>query len=64
MTKMNTGAWGAGSSGKRVTEDQNKRNKKWYITCSPKRVKMRWNKKKGILELSKKGSRDFYFWAD
>ena len=64
MTKMNTRAWGAGSSGKRVTEDQNKRNKKWYRTYSPMRTKKRWNKKFGILEKSKKGSRDFYVWAD
>ena len=64
MTKMNTKAWGSQASGKRATEDQNKKNKKWFVTYSPKRVKMRWNKKKGVYEKSKKGSREYYFWAD
>jgi len=64
MTKMNTRAWGSGSHGKQATEDQNKKGKKWFVTCSPKRVKMRWNKKRGIYEKTKKGSKEFFVWAD
>jgi len=64
MSKMNQRAWGADSHGKQHTEDQHKKGKKWFITCAPKRTKKRWNKKKGVFEISKKGSREYYLWAD
>jgi len=64
MTKMNTRAWSSSSHGKQSTEDQNKKDKKWFVTCSPKRVKKRWNKKDSVYETTKKGSREFFVWAD
>jgi hypothetical protein len=64
MTKINTRAWNSSSHGKQITEDQNKKGKKWFVTYSPKRVKLKWNKKNGVLEKTKKGSREYFVWAD
>ncbi len=64
MSKMNQKVWGSSNHGKQTTEDQNKKGKKWFITTAPKRTKERWNKKDSIREVSKKGSRDLFVWAD
>lgn len=58
LSKMNERIWGYHPN------NEHKKNKKWFITTAPKRVKARWNKKKGEHELSKKGSQEFYLWAD
>ena len=60
LGKINERIWGSPKS----SENQHKKNKKWYITTAPKRTKFRFNKKKGERELSKKGSQEYYCWAD
>jgi len=57
LGKINERAWG-------YSKDIHKKGKKWFITTAPKRVKKRWNKKKGEHETSKKGSQEYYVWAD
>ncbi len=64
MSKMNQKVWNSQNHGKQITKDQHKKGKKWFITIAPKRTKQRWNKKDGTKEVSKKGSRDFFIWAD
>lgn len=53
MAGMNSRIWSSSNHGKEITEDQHTKGKKWYVTCSPKRNKLRWNKKKGVLEKTK-----------
>ena len=60
--RINTRKWG--SKKRDIKEDQHKKKKKWYIHEGLKRTKLRWNKKRGKQELSKKGSRDIVSWAD
>jgi len=60
--EMNTRKWG--SKREDVQVEQHQANKKWYFHEGLKRTKLRWNKKKGKLELSKKGSRDAIYWCD
>ena len=60
--RTNTRKWG--SKKRDVKNDHHKKGKKWYFHEGIKRTKLRWNKKKGKRERSKKGSRDKVFWAD
>ena len=55
--------WGSNDKSAR-TENQHKKRKKWYTTTAPIRNKKRWNKKRGILEYSKKGCRSMLSWSD
>lgn len=63
MVGINCRSWSSSNHGKEFSEDQHKKGKKWYVTTAPKRVKLRWNKKKGLLEKTKKGAREFFIWA-
>jgi hypothetical protein len=60
--RTNTRKWGSRKKDK--TEDQHNKKKKWATHEGTKRTKLRWNKKKGIREKSKKGSRDKIYWSD
>lgn len=60
--RINTRKWGSKREDK--TLDQHNKTKKWQHHVGLKRTKIRWNKKKGIQEKSKKGSRDRVFWSD
>jgi len=61
--KMNSKKWNSDDKDSR-SENQHTPHKKWYVTTAPKRVKQKWNKKRGRLELTKKGSKEYYLWAD
>lgn len=63
MTGMNSRCWNSSNHGKEFTKEQHKA-KKWFLTNSPMRTKLRWNKKRGIREKTKKGSHEDYFWVD
>jgi hypothetical protein len=60
--RINTRKWNSKRSD--IKGDQHNPKKKWQTHVGLKRTKFRWNKKKGIREKSKKGSRDRIFWAD
>ena len=64
MGNMNERSWSSSRHGMDNTENQHKGGKAWYHTCAPKRVKKRWNKKRGQLEVSKKGSQEYYVWSN
>jgi len=60
--RTNTRKWN--SKKEDIKNDQHSPKKKWKTHFGLKRTKIRWNKKKGIKEKSKKGSRDRIVWAD
>jgi len=60
--RINTRKWG--SKKEDIKNDQHSPKKKWQTHFGLKRTKVRWNKKKGKQEKSKKGSRDRICWAD
>jgi len=60
--RINTRKWGSKREDKKL--DQHNKKKKWQTHVGLKRTKLRWNKKKGAREKSKKGSRDRVFWSD
>jgi hypothetical protein len=60
--RINTRKWN--SKRRDITEDQHNPKKNWRYHVHTKRTKVRWNKKKGVLEKTKKGSRDKTWWAD
>ena len=60
--RINTRKWN--SKREDVKDDQHNPKKKWYYHDGLKRTKKRWNKKKGVQEISKKGSRDKIVWCD
>lgn len=60
--RTNTRKWGSKREDKK--NDQHNKKKKWQTHDGLKRTKLRWNKKRGKREVSKKGSRDIIAWAD
>ena len=64
LGKINTREWNSSRKGESIKENQHSRKKKPAFHSGLKRTKKRWNKKKGKLELSKKGSRDKTYWSD
>ena len=64
MGKINTREWNSTRKGAEVRENQRNRKKKPGFRSGLKRTKRRFNKKKGVREKSKKGSRDKIYWSD
>ena len=62
--KINTREWNSTKKGKEFNENQHTKEKDPSYHEGLKRTKMRWNKKKGVREKSKKGSRDRIYWSD
>jgi len=62
--KINTREWNSTRKGAEFKENQHKKSKDPSYHAGLKRTKLRWNKKKGVREKSKKGSRDRIFWYD
>ena len=64
LGKINTREWNSSRKGLGVAENQHNKKKKPAFRSGLKRTKMRRNKKKGVREKSKKGSRDYINWSD
>jgi hypothetical protein len=62
--KMNSKHWNTSRKGKDVTANEHNKKKHPEYRCGLKRTKMRWNKKKGLREKSKKGSKERIYWSD
>jgi len=62
--KINTREWNSTRKGEEFNENQHTKEKNPAYREGLKRTKMRWNKKKGVREKSKKGSRDRIYWND
>jgi len=62
--KINTREWNSTRKGAEFKDNQHKKSKDPSYHAGLKRTKLRWNKKKGIQEKSKKGSKDRIFWYD
>jgi len=64
LGKINTREWNSSRKGAEMRNNQRNKKKKPATRNGLKRTKMRINKKKGVREKSKKGSRDRIYWSD
>jgi len=64
LGKINTREWNSSRKGAEMRDNQRNKKKKPGFRNGLKRTKRRYNKKKGLREKSKKGSRDRIHWSD
>jgi len=64
LGKTNTREWNSSRKGAEMRANQHKKKKKPGFRDGLKRSKKRFNKKKGVREKSKKGSREHIHWSD
>ena len=64
LGKINTREWNSSRKGIEMKNNQRNKKKKPATRNGLKRTKLRRNKKTGVREKSKKGSRDKIYWSD
>jgi len=64
LGKINTREWNSSRKGAQVKDNQHNRKKNPAFRSGLKRTKKRFNKKTGVREKTKKGSRDRVHWSD